>query len=425
MASPGPGEAWAARNPSPVSGGAGLLFTRVPNSPGTPADAEVFALDLRTGESNLLARGVEAVATSSGHILIAQFDGGLLAARFSAEDLEIRGRLVPVLESLEVRDVAGTGGSFSLTEDGSLLFVEARPLSEDTVVVVGRDGMVRSVVPGWGGVFYNPSALAHDETADRWSGALHRGLTTSHVYLRDGGLSEPRPLTFQGALNVYPRFIPGSGDLAFVSTRDGRNWDLYRVPSGASGSEVLILDRLGDIREPRFSSDGRWVVFCETSLRGERDVVAHRLAPDTLTVLLAATEAEECFPDISRDGKWLAYTSDESGKAEVWVRPFNGNADTRWKVSVDGGTFPRWSESGRELFFVDPSNEVVAVPVLDGEVFRYGAPEVLFSVGERSSWTGDTRAQDQEFILIRTRLEAPGQVVLIRNFFEVLREMVG
>jgi Tol biopolymer transport system component len=274
-------------------------------------------------------------------------------------------------------------------------------------------------------VFYGLGALAYSELDDRWAGAVHRGLTAARVFVRSEEAPEARRLTFGDVLDIYPRFVPGTNDLAFVSPREGNNWDLYRVPFDGAGTVAPMLDRPGDIRFPRFTADGRWVVFCETDHIGQRDVVAHRFEPDSVTMVLVGTNAQECDPDVSPDGRWLAYTSDETGSTEVYVRPFREQSDARWQVSRDGGTSPLWGSTGRELFYLNARNELVAVPVLEESSLPFGSSHVLFPLDDRSVWTRETASGDQEFILIRTQPEAPGQVVLIRNFFELLKEKVG
>ena len=414
-------ERWYAVNPAPVPGGRGIIYTRVPRAPRNPAQAEIIALDLESGESTYLARGVDADVTASGYLLVAQLDGSLLAGRLDAGSLKLEGPLAPVLEGMEIRELWEIGGAFSVAKDGTLLYVQSRPIPEDTVVVIDRSGQVQRVLPTWGGVI---RGLAYSPRDERWATNVHRGLRAPNVLVRAGDDSEPRRLTFGEVLDYYPTFIPATGEVAFVSPREGNNWDLYGIPFDG-GRPILLLDRPGDIQFPRFTTDGRWVVFCEASHTGERDVAAHHFEPDSATVTLVATPAQECRPDVSPDTRWLAYESDESGRWEVYVQAFGEHSKARWQVSTDGGTAPRWGTSGRELFYVNAQREIVAVPVLGGATFSFGSPQALFRLDEGSVWSGEFTARDQEFIVLRRQREAPGQVVLIRNFLELLKEKVG
>jgi serine/threonine-protein kinase len=82
--------------------------------------------------------------------------------------------------------------------------------------------------------------------------------------------------------------------------------------------------------------------------------------------------------EISPDGRWIAYDSNESGRYEVYVRPFPAVESGRWQISSEGGLRPLWARSGRELFFLNAASRMMAVPVPAGPSFTYGKPEALF-----------------------------------------------
>src|SRR5262245_63185630 len=94
---------------------------------------------------------------------------------------------------------------------------------------------------------------------------------------------------------------------------------------------------------------------------------------DTVARPLVATPAEELAPAVSPDGRWLAYSSNESGRREVYVRPFPETSNARYQISVNGGTEPGWSRDGSELFYFDAASYMVAVPVIRGLSFQSGA----------------------------------------------------
>jgi Tol biopolymer transport system component len=95
---------------------------------------------------------------------------------------------------------------------------------------------------------------------------------------------------------------------------------------------------------------------------------------------LVATPATELYPALSPDGRWLAYSSDESGAFEVYVRPFPETAGAKWQVSTAGGSQPIWSSTGRELIYVNGKNEMVSAEIPSGTTFSVGAQRTLFSV---------------------------------------------
>jgi len=92
------------------------------------------------------------------------------------------------------------------------------------------------------------------------------------------------------------------------------------------------------------------------------------------------SEFAEVRASFSPDGRWMAYNSNESGDMEVYVTQFPGPGG-KWQVSTDGGTEPRWSANGREIFYLDATQNLVTVPVSIGTTFKAGLPETLFDAG--------------------------------------------
>ena len=145
---------------------------------------------------------------------------------------------------------------------------------------------------------------------------------------------------------------------------------------------------------------------------------------------LLATKFAETNPQISPDGRWLAYTSDESERREIYVSPFPRMDEGKWRVSRDGGTEPLWSADGRELFYRD-GRAVLAVSVETASDFRFGDPRVLFS-GPYRRWsalighTYDVAPDGERFVMIReseTDL-AGSEIIVIQNWLEELERLV-
>jgi len=411
-----------AENAEPVRGGDAIIYTRRQQVSDDVSQAEIVVFDRRRGTTTTLVRGVSARLTPSGHLLFAQSDGSLLAARFNERTLSLVGSPVKVLDGLLITTGFYAQAAFDFADDGSLVYVHDAPFTPDTLFVVGRDGRLSEPLASWGG-WISASDIALSQDGERWAAAQHIGQHTVAVWVRDASRPQPRRLTFGWTLDYYPRFVSGDREIAFVSPRGGRNWDLYSVPFDGNAEPTLLLDREGDIAQPRFSASGRWVVFCERGNLGQEDIVAHRFGPDSETVRLVASPANESYPDISRDERWLAYQSSESGRNEVFVRRFNAPG-APLQVSTAGGRLPRWSFSGRELIYVNDLGQVVAIPITTTGSFTYGSPRVLFTPDARTIWLGELTSKD-ELIVNRRILEAPGQVIVIRNFTQLLREKVG
>ncbi len=136
-----------------------------------------------------------------------------------------------------------------------------------------------------------------------------------------------------------------------------------------------------------WSPDGHWLVLrTDNGAAGAGDLVGVRSSGDTTPVPLVASSFTELEPSISPDSRWLAYTSNESGANEVYVRPFPGAAGARWQVSTGGGAQPRWSPDGRELFFLDGTAHLMAAQVRPGATFgNHGASAIVRRIRIRES----------------------------------------
>lgn len=199
------------------------------------------------------------------------------------------------------------------------------------------------------------------------------------------------------------------------------------MADGSAPAE-LVVDRPAN--EGLYSPDGHWFIY--RGIAGDRHIYAIRTAGDSTVLEVARSErGEDVAPTLSPDGKWIAYVSDESGRDEIYVRAFPDVSRMKRQVSTQGGVEPRWARSGRELYFRNPSDELVSVPVslADGG-FTPGTSRVLFSMSDylpanRYQPSYEVSQGDQRFILTR-RLggrggSAAGELIVVENFPAELR----
>ena len=189
-----------------------------------------------------------------------------------------------------------------------------------------------------------------------------------------------------------------------------------------------MLDWGRDVSEGFYSPDGRWRVFFQGPVVGDLFAIA---AMDSVPVPLVATEFNEYAPALSPDGRWLAYVSNNTGRDEVYVRPFPDASSGLVQVSTDGGFSPVWAHSGRELFYKNGANELVAVQVTGDPTFVAGRQVVLFSMADYLRGGGhpmyDVHPNDQQFVMLRTGDDeaAASELILVENWVEELREGAG
>ncbi len=188
-------------------------------------------------------------------------------------------------------------------------------------------------------------------------------------------------LTSHAGEDSHPVWSPDGSRIAFASARDGP-LNLYVKAASGAGSEQLLLktDRPKDPSD--WSPDGRYLVYSERDPKTGNDLWVFPLsgpegAPRKPQLYLQ-TEFNETHGQFSPDGRFLAYTSDESGRNEVYVRPFPAASGGRWQVSSGGGGQPRWGRDGKELYYIAPDKRLVAVEVKTGQTFERGNSKPLF-----------------------------------------------
>jgi serine/threonine protein kinase len=337
---------------------------------GKRADRFVFLRDGQRTDLILPDWNVREVAAStSGHLVVIRGgeEAGIWVVPFSHENLRLSGDPVRIL--------AGNFTRVSLARDNSLL-TSTIGTSRAETVRVDRSGKLLGVYEGIG--YSRSPAVSPDG----------RKLLVAGIKVHDG----ERVVTVTPTRDYRATWSPDGRELIYESGSPER---LLRIPSDGSREPTLLTQE--DSEDPHWSPDGRWVAYTAERERSseptEREIALGLIVQADIIVLpldggdpwaFRDSEALEQHPRFSPDGKFLAYSSFESGRSEVYVATFP-EGDRRWRVSVEGGRFPRWGADGREIFFVGDRSLMVASFVSEadatGEV-AIGAPELLVAAHE-------------------------------------------
>ena len=271
-----------------------------------------------------------------------------------------------------------------------------------------------------------------DQEHDVWIWDLARETLTRLTF--DPGVDESPVWTSDGRRVVFGSARAGASKL-FIQAADGTGV-AERLTTGADSQLPAFVAPdgtgvVGWVNAPKTRGDIVWFPLkASASGSGSSLVSGARLSS---VEPLVQTVAIEFNPDISPDGRYLAYQSNESGRDEIYVRPFPRVNDGRWQVSTDGGTRPVWARNGRELFYVDLANTLTAVPVqTSGTTFAAGNPAKLFETASAASLTSfrdyDVAPNGQRFLMIKenaARDQKPTRgMVVVQNWFEVLKAKV-
>jgi Tol biopolymer transport system component len=221
-----------------------------------------------------------------------------------------------------------------------------------------------------------------------------------------------------------PFWTPDGKAVTFVAPgRDGQE-SLWKRRVDGSGDETRLLAHANNMGYLRWSPDGKWLVFTRSDKDEESDIFGLRPGIDTTPVALVKGNFMEWGPDISPDGHWLAYQSDETGLYQIYVVPFPNTKDGKWIVTGAGGIYPKWGPRGNELFYRDTSGDVFAIPVKTKPGFSSGTPKKLFDA-KRPEFPLNFYAisrDDQKVLMVRfLHHNVTDKIVMVDNWFEELK----
>ncbi len=235
-------------------------------------------------------------------------------------------------------------------------------------------------------------------------------------------------LTFEGDRNFRPFWWQDGRSIGFVSNRN-EQLALWRKRADGSGAAELLWEYDQPIQEGFITRDGNLAPVPSRLRVGNRDIYATRLDADSVETALATADFGERAAAVSPGGRWFAYVSNESGRDEVYVRPFPNAGDGRWQVSTTGGLEPMWAHSGRELFYRNSADEIALAEVTTEPTFGMGQQRVLFLAAEYLSDFNhvlyDLTPDDQRFVMLRETEATTGELIWVQNWFEELREKTG
>ena len=406
---------------APLPGSRGFLLSICWNN--CAFDSSVLVYSFATDSLiPLVQHAVGGWYSPTGHLLYTGRDGGLFAAGFDVRRLAVTSGAVSVIDGVDPLQ-------FALSASGDLLYTtDEATRTRNQLVWVTRDGRASAYDSTWNGHFEYP-ALSPD---GRSLAVSVRDKTTDLWIERSDGTR--LKMSAPGTLNWRPSWTPDGKSLAFVSVGDlAKNHEditLYTVPTDGSAKASLMMRQNVGVWEAELSHDGKWVVTRVDESGGVSHVRARRLTGDTALVPIIDDPAQRLVSTIalSPDGRWLAYHTNESAmQYEVYVTPFP-EARTRFQVSRGGGTEPRWSRDGHELYF-ESGGSLKMVRVPPGPMFNPSNPTTLFSLAgyrrARNRQQYDVSPDGQRFLMIREQSGTANRgVVYVENWLTELRAKV-
>jgi Tol biopolymer transport system component len=239
----------------------------------------------------------------------------------------------------------------------------------------------------------------------------------SDIWVVDLARGTPTRLTF-GGTSDHPIWTRDGRAIVFGGNPNGKS-GIYKVLADGSSAQPQLIWAGAGGAPTSFGSDDKTLVFTLSGPTGAPTVVALPLdTPGASPRPIRETSAIDSDGQVSPDGHWIAFVSSESGRAEVYVVPFPGSG-AKHQVSIDGGSRPRWSANGRELFFWDANSGSAGLHVstIQTAPFTAGPPQKLFTTFTGTTWGV---APDGQHFLIES-VSNGGTLVTVNNWFDELR----
>ncbi len=401
------------RWPQVLPGGDVVLFTvGYLDSSESYEDSPIDAVRISTGQRKRILQGASfARYAGGGHLLYAR-GGFLFSVAFNPDSLETHGTPVPALDGVKGNRNSGIV-YMSVSSGGLLAFIpgEQTGVRRDLAWVYPDGTRERLAAPpdAYSNLQLSPDGhriaftLLGDKSQDIWIHDIERETTTR--------------LTFQGN-NLYPIWSPDGLWVGFSSDREGRP-AVYRKRSDGSGeAERLVGATDRSYVATSWSSDGRHIAMDGDLAHSDISILS---VEDGSSQDFLHTEHNESVPVFSPDGRWIAYQSDESGRDEIYVRPFPGPGG-KWQISAEGGAEPKWSRDGSRIFYWKDA-AIWAVDVeAHGDGFRPGRPRAVVRSLERlfnnQNYSVD-RNGERFLVLVRDEEEhsAADRIVVVVNRF--------
>ena len=355
-----------------------FLYSTESSSTGSTAEDGIFLASLNKSKGNKIINTPSNAQYANGYVFYVN-QSILLAQKFDPGNFELSGEEIPLAENLQFYDVR-VCGTFSVSENGTIIYQEQN-LSSDKAVLLDKGGdiikalfekniyQIGTFSPDGNRIAFD-SYDRSEKNIDIWTFDINRNVLTR--------------LTFEQTADRIPTWTPDGKQIAFSSNPNQGIYDSYIKNSDGSGQTEVLYKSENTKLVTDFSQDGNHILYTVAGFGGQNsrgDIVILPRSGDGKPIEFIASDFNEWFGSFSPNGKWVAYHSDESGKDQVYVVPFEQSRG-KWQISVDGGLGPKWMDSGKKVYFFTSDNKIMGVDINESESsISPGQPYPIFKPG--------------------------------------------
>ncbi len=426
----------AHRWPQVLQGGKAVLYTS--GRALSFNESNIVVKIVATGKTKVIEKGGFAGHYLAAGYLVFLHDDTLFAAPFDLDRLELTAQPVPLIEGITTQPSSGAA-QISYANDGTTVYLPGTGMAlgnattsggvESSLLWLDRAGKTQSLRKEnakYSYVHFSPDGhslatqILDGRSSDLW------------VYQWEHGIMSR--MTHDGLAANQAAWSPDGRRIAYVGYQPGSPWsNVYLRPADGTGesqrlTDIQSMETLGSIHP-----SGKWLAFVRTGTimilplptdqaSAGKPVVPYTFVPNPNDFIFS-------YPAFSPDGRWLAYQSNETGAAEIYVRPFPGPGG-KWQVSTQSGQFPAWSRTGKELLYLTPAPDSKIMTVgytVKGDAFQATTPRPWSASQPTGIMRFDPHPDGKRLAILQVpRLTGEStrtSLVMVENFFEELRRV--